>query len=30
MLGTQPTACFRYVLLSDNTGLVTQTGCAHL
>jgi phospholipase C len=27
MLSVQPTACFRYVLLNDNTGLVTQTGC---
>ncbi len=30
MLGTQPiSTCFRFVLLNDNTGSVTQTGCAH-
>jgi len=29
MLGPQATSCFRFVLLDDNTGLVTQTGCAH-
>ena len=28
MLGTQPSTCLRYVLLDDNTGLVTQKGCA--
>ena len=28
MLGPQPNTCYRYVLLNDNTGLVTQTGCA--
>ena len=25
---SQPTSCFRYVLLNDTTGLVTQKGCA--
>ena len=30
MLSVQPTSCFRYVLLNDNTGLVTQTGCTQL
>ena len=30
MLGAAPNSCFRYVLLNDNTGLVTQTGCVHL
>jgi len=28
MLGPPVSACFRYVLLNDNTGLVTQKGCA--
>ena len=28
MLSVQPTTCLRYVLLNDNTGLVTQKGCA--
>ena len=28
MLGPQLNACFRYILLNDSTGLVTQKGCA--
>jgi len=30
MIGIQPNACFRYVLLDDQTGLVTSKGCASL
>ena len=30
MLGPPITSCFRFVLLDDNTGLVTQTGCSKL
>ncbi len=28
MLAIQPTSCFRYVLLNDQTGEVTSKGCA--
>ena len=28
MLQVQPTACFRYLLLNDQTGEVTGKGCA--
>jgi phospholipase C len=30
MLSIQPTTCFRYVLLNDQTGEVTGKGCAGL
>ncbi len=30
MLGQSVNSCLRFVLLNDNTGLVTQTGCAKL